>query len=396
MKKILFLVNAGKITSNENGGASVYYSHLELLFKAGFHVEMVVLEWENQQIYIEEDYKEVSKFVSEISNYKVISKKHNKGLNRIVEAITNPSKFEYNFINKENFDFLKNKIQNNNIDLVWCEWRWSAILATNSALKIPVIYAHHDWEYKLAKLRKRRNFLQKFHTFQKKRVEMDIVKKATACISGSITEKEEIEKIASKKALYLPTTYKEIILKENNLEKAPSIMHLGGMNTTANRLGLERFLDVCWEDLKRKIPNVKLKVIGSLKQATPTLLKKLEDPQITCFGFVKDLNKVMIPKDIHIVPWEYNTGTRTRIPVILNYEQVLVATKPSVSCYKEITQENSVLCSNLEEMTEEIVNLYSNKERLHLLSSKGKEIFLETFTADNQFQKLKTFIHNLV
>ena len=395
MKKILFLVNAGKISTNSNGGASVYYSHLELLKKGGFHINLLVLEWKNQSVYKKQDYDEVLEFVDEINNYKVTTKSFRKGIARVYDAIINPSKFEYNFINKENASFLNTKIKKTNIDLVWCEWRWSAILAINSNLESPIIYAHHDWEYKLAKLRKKRNYLQKFHTYQKKRVEFKIVKEAITCISGSITEKKEIEKVSSKKALYLPTTYQNIETNQIIINQKPSIVHLGGMNTTANRLGLERFLDVCWSDIKRKIPQIKLKVIGSLKQATPTLLKKLKDPQIETLGFVKNLDEVMLPMDIHIVPWEYNTGTRTRIPLILNYQQVLVATKPSVSCYKEITSENSVLCNNLNEMTNEIVNLYSNKERLHLLSSKGKEVFLETFTADNQFQKLKTFIHNL-
>lgn len=394
MRKILFLVNAGKISPNENGGAAVYYSHLELLHKAGFLINLLVLEWNNNIKYKKEDYIEVDSFVDTIDQYKIIYKPYKKGVLRALEAVFNPSEFEYNFINTLNITYLNNLVIKYDTDILWCEWRWSAILSINSMLKAPVIYAHHDWEYKLAKLRKKRNLLQKFHTFQKERVEINLVKKATACISGSITEKKEIEKIALKKTLYVPTTYKDIKIKFKHNRK-PNIVHLGGMNTTANRLGLERFLDICWEGIKNKIPEIKLVVIGSLKQAQNSLLNKLKDPQIECLGFVKNLDTVMFSNDIHIVPWEYNTGTRTRIPVVLNYEQVLVATKASVSCYPEITIHNSVLCENLYEMTGEIVNLYFNEERLHLLSKKGKETFLIFFTVDSQQEKIRNFINNL-
>jgi hypothetical protein len=394
MRKILFLVNAGKISPNENGGAAVYYSHLELLYKAGFLIDLLVLEWNNNIRYKKEDYIEIYSFINTIDIHKVIYKPYQKGFLRGLEALCNPSKFEYNFINSINTTYLNNIVIKYDTDIIWCEWRWSAILSINSKLKTPVIYAHHDWEYKLAKLRKKRNLLQKFHTFQKERVEINLVKKATACISGSITEKKEIEKIALKKALYIPTTYKNITIKLKQ-NKKPNIVHLGGMNTTANRLGLERFLDVCWEGIKNKIPEIKLVVIGSLKQAKNSLLNKLKDPQIECLSFVKNLDAVMYPYDIHIVPWEYNTGTRTRIPVVLNYEQVLVATKASVNCYPEITIHNSVLCENLYEMTDEIVNLYCNEERLHLLSKLGKETFLNFFTVDSQQEKLRNFINSL-
>jgi hypothetical protein len=133
-------------------------------------------------------------------------------------------------------------------------------------------------------------------------------------------------------------------------------------------------------------------VVGSIKRAQPSLQEKLKDPNIQTLGFVEDLSTVLYPKDIHIVPWEYNTGTRTRIPVILNYHQALVATEPSVQCYPEITSENALLCNNLEEMKDAIIHLYSNSEKLHLLADKGNQTFKDNFTLESQKNKLKQFL----
>jgi len=391
MKKIGFIVNADKISSNANGGASVLYSHLELLHAIGYKITVLAVIWNDAYSFIEEDYDEILPFIDDLQQYSIHSQKPKKGFSRLADALFNPTKFEYYFINKKNTTFLNDFVAKNNIDFIFAEWRWAAIWAWQAQLNIPVIYSHHDWEYKLALLRSKPTLNKRFHTFQKKRVEMSLVKEVTACISGSATETKEIEIISGKKALYVPTTYKNIVPKRLE-NKVPNLVHLGGMGTTANRLGLERFLDVCWTDIKKELPSIQLKVIGSIQRAQPSLQEKLKDKNIECLGFVENLDTVMHPSDIHIVPWEYNTGTRTRIPVILNYQQVLVATKASVACYPEITLENSILCADLEQMTREIIHLFSDKERLYLLSEKGKETFKNTFTTESQVEKLKAFL----
>jgi glycosyltransferase involved in cell wall biosynthesis len=396
MKKILFIVNAGVISSNENGGASVYYSHLELLHKAGFQIQLLAIEWADSIPFEKEDYTEVKPMVEGVIPFKANFKLPKKGLKRLFNAVFSPETFEYYFLNEKNKRYLTKLVLDNSIDIVWSEWRWAGLLAWYSKLKTPVIYAHHDWEYKLAKLRSKRNLLGRFHTFQKKRVEYKMVKGVAGSISGSFTETKEIEKISSKKAIYIPTTYSSVLPKliKNDV---PRIVHLGGMGTTANRLGLERFLDVSWKSIKDNFPAVKLQVIGSLKAAPESLLKKLKEPNIICSGFVKDLQLVLRPEDIHIIPWEYNTGTRTRIPVIFNYKQALVAISASVEAFPEIKHnKNAVLCKDLKEMSNEVSKLIGNKSKRQKISKEAKETFLTHYTSKSHISKLKEFIEELL
>ncbi len=395
-KTILFVVNTGTISSNENGGASVYFSHLELLAKAGFTIQLLAVEWPNSKPFNKTDYKEIEGMVDSILTCKPVLKLPFKNLNRITNAIFKPEVFEYYFLNTSNKTYLKNIVTNHAIDLVWAEWRWAGIWACFSQLNIPVLYAHHDWEYKLAKLRKTRTLLERFHTFQKKRTEFKLVKMVDGCVSGSHTETKEIAFLKNAKALYLPTTYHHV---DDVLEtqQVPNIVHLGGMGTTANRLGLERFLTICWNEIKRKHPQVRLKVIGSLDQAPSSLSQKLKDPNIDCLGFVENLSGVMHKRDIHIIPWEYNTGTRTRLPLVLNYQQVLVATEASVKGFPEIkNNENAVLCNTLKDMKNEICELILDSDRLNTLSKAGKETFFNKFTVKSQVENLKTFIDKLL
>lgn len=394
MKNILFIVNAEEISPNANGGAAVLYSHLELLSNLNYHVTLLTVEWNASYSFKKEDYKEVASFVKEIVHYKADEGKRKRGLDWVYHAIVKPTEFEYFFVNEKNKSYLQTLVKEKSIDLVWCEWRWAAIWAMKTQLPVPRIYSHHDWEYKLSLLRVKPSLNKRFHSFQKKRVELKMVRTFEACISGSMTESEEIKAISYKPVLYLPTTYKAITTSLTP-RKEVSIVHLGGMGTTANRLGLERFLEVCWSSLKSKVSNAQLKVVGSVKRAHASLQEKLNDRQIQALGFVEDLGSVLYPEDIHIVPWEYNTGTRTRIPVALNHQQVLVATRESVRCYPEITEENAILCDSLEEMKEQIIHLYSDREKLHLLATKGKQTFLDNYTVQSQLSRLEDFLKTI-
>lgn len=403
MKKILFLVNNTKISPNANGGASVYYSHLELLHKAGYSVHIMLVDWETSDtaeiapIQDSENLHEVTSYYEQAHHFKVCNPEVSFGFNRIKNALFFPGRFEYFFVNEENAISLKNYCERFQIDLIWAEWRWAAILAQSSKLKTPIIYAHHDWEYKLGQLRTQdKSLAKKLHRAQKKRVELGIISCVSACVSGSYTETQEIKGLGSKKALYLPLTYHEVAISKGP-NTTPSIVHLGGMGTTANRIGLERFLKVCWDDIKQELPNVQLKVIGSLKHGSEYLLHTIEnDSQITSLGFVEDLNEVLLPYDIHIIPWEHNTGTRTRIPLIFNYNQVLVATKAAAACYPEVIHdENSSLADHLGGMTKNIVDLYSNQEKRIFIGDNARMTFKKHFVSEQQVEKLKTFINSI-
>jgi len=393
MKSVLVIVNTGKIAQNQNGGASVYYSHLELLSKAGFKIELLTVSWDDNTPFNKDDYNEIEPFINALHHYTIKSVKPKKDLKRLYNAVFNPATFEYFFLNNSNKTFLKTFVANNHIDLIWAEWRWAGIWVRWADLDVPVIYAHHDWEYKLALLRSKPNLSKRFHTFQKKRIEKQLVKGVTACVSGSFTETGEIIEISSKPALYLPTTYSEVQTKLKPRSK-PAIVHLGGMGTTANRLGLERFLEVCWPQIKSDIQDIRLIVIGGLERAQPTLKDKLKDPNITCLGFVSQLDEVLYPHDIHIIPWEYNTGTRTRIPLVFNYNQVLVATAASAACYPELEhQKNCILCPDLSDMSKQITDLYKDQNKILKLARQGKQTFKNSFTSESQTAKLKEFLN---
>ena len=98
-----------------------------------------------------------------------------------------------------------------------------------------------------------------------------------------------------------------------------------------------------------KDTGVELEVVGDLTGASLELQQHLRS--VKCVGFVKDLRSVLRPFDIHIIPWEHNTGQRTRLPLALAMSQVVVSTKAAVACYPEAVDGiNCRLLDTLDEM----------------------------------------------
>jgi glycosyltransferase involved in cell wall biosynthesis len=149
------------------------------------------------------------------------------------------------------------------------------------------------------------------------------------------------------------------------------------MGTTASRQGLERFFDLVWPELGK--PRPELVAVGDLTAAPAKLQALLA--KVTCTGHVKDLTTVLRPFDLHIIPWEHSTGTRTRVPVAFNHGQVVVAVRAAVACFPEARdEENCRLVDRLELMAPVIQELMRDGDQRERLGRAARQTFERAFT----------------
>jgi hypothetical protein len=101
----------------------------------------------------------------------------------------------------------------------------------------------------------------------------------------------------------------------------------------------------------------------------------------------------MYPLDIHIIPWDKNTGTRTRLALTLQYKQCLVARKEGVANAKEIVNnENALLSDSWSSYTNDIVNLYHNRALRDSIAANSFKTYRENFTHESQLKNVESFI----
>jgi glycosyltransferase involved in cell wall biosynthesis len=124
---------------------------------------------------------------------------------------------------------------------------------------------------------------------------------------------------------------------------------------------------------------MEFEVIGDTAGASPVLQEHLRN--VKCSGFIKDLTTVLRPFDLHVIPWEYSTGQRTRLPVAFNHAQVVVATRAAVACYPEARdRENCRLVDRLEDMVPVITELLAAPGERSRLGRAARATFEKQFT----------------
>lgn len=247
-------------------------------------------------------------------------------------------------------------------DVVWAEHLAAAEIALVRR-RVPVVYGHHDWIHAL------RANLDDQHRCRLQVREQRVAREADVVVSGSQVEVESLAAIGAR-SVYLPHSVPESSSAAKPRE-SPHLVHLGGMTTTASREGLRRFMMHVWPKLPTELRG-RFDVIGDLKGADDDLLADLEP--VRTLGFVYDLSSVLRPFDIHVIPWDRPTGTRTRVAVALENRQVLVAVAAGVAGYPMLRDgENCVLVRSLDEMASVLTELSSDPARRERLGHAGQQ-----------------------
>ncbi len=405
----LYVMEDWPITPDATGGvAPLIYSHLGLLARSGRQITLLILRGEHnsnafEQFIIEQPdvWAEVSQWIA--AHYKVTLKLAGRESNRLrwFGTILQDPSLHHVRLDQESISELQEIVDEIEPDLIWAEDLLAATLLARHVGTLPVVYSHNDWKWRIKKHRMgvgSRAWRNRFKFWLRKRHEEALVNRVAGCVAASASEADEIHRLGAANVTYLPTTYTARARDFPKLiPECPQIVHLGSMQTTANRLGLARFMELSWPILVESLEEVpRLFVIGSLSGISDELQESLENAGATCTGYLEDLTTVIRPYDLQIIPWEYDTGTRTRIPLAMNHGQVIVSTQAAAACLPELQHDqNCVLSRDLVQMAREIIALYSDSDRRRRLAQAGHETFLQNFTVEALQPRLEKFLSSL-
>ncbi|OQZ00516.1 MAG: hypothetical protein B6D41_00025 [Chloroflexi bacterium UTCFX4] len=283
-------------------------------------------------------------------------------------------------------------------DFIWAEWVLPGVVANISKLGLPWAYAHHDMLYKIYHHRQSSSdkvyWSSRLVSHCVKQAETEIVRKSDVVITGSQTEANELRAIGASKVVLIPTTYESVPVEfpASSVDSPPRIFHLGGLSTTANQLGLDAYLDRVQPKLNQMLGEqnelARLHLIGDASRGKPWLVDKAKRNNAIFHGHVDNLAAVLRPFDIAIIPYEHNTGTRTKLPLVFNYAQVVVTTAAAVAGTPEARNgENCIILSSLAEFPSALAQLINDSRLRERIGRQAKATFEQSFTLDSQLPR---------
>jgi glycosyltransferase involved in cell wall biosynthesis len=417
--KIVYVIPNIIPSFNASGGASVIATRLLSFIKLNLEIQLVnvyvvteVSNFDNQNLNVffnefhfltDEETSVLKSICANMIDYPLHHIPRKKGkIASLLFSLKDPVRYSYSTVNSLTASHFQSIVKECSPQLIIAEHLIPALLAQSSQSKIPVIYCHHDWIYMLLfnKIRQASFSLERFYNILILQfVEKQLVKRVNGVIFVSAYESNKIQKQVTAPVLYLPTLYpkSETNISERAKNEIVQLVHFGGMAATANRLGLENFIDKCWDEIKSENPEIELEVIGSLNHISERLKIKLKCNRINCHGFVGELSDVLLPFAINIIPWDKPTGGRTRIPLVFKHRQVLLSTYNAVKGSPEVQHlKNSYLVNKIEDFPKAIQLLKNDRKLMKELSNNGYSTFENYFTINGEQSCLKSFLESVV
>ncbi|MBK9926015.1 MAG: glycosyltransferase family 4 protein [Anaerolineales bacterium] len=288
-------------------------------------------------------------------------------------------------------------------DLIWAESGVAGAVAASLPAPIPFVYSQTDFHYRIFGLRQEARARkpypsERIQLWAMHRGEMQVIRQAAAIVTGSQTEADELRSVGGRNISVIPTTYEVVALDHPNSqgEWPARILHLGSLRTTSNYLGLMAYLDKVQSRLDANGGRYQLHIIGDVTGAKPELLERLNACKAVLHGHVNDLGSTLRPFDVAIIPYEYDTGTRTKLSLLFNHAQVVVATRSAVAGSRELRpRENCMVLPDLGSFITALPELLSNRELRERIGRAARKTFEKEFTLDAQLPKFAKVVERL-
>lgn len=388
MKRILFVIPAAPLAQNYSGAASRFLQDFRALLAIAdeVHVVRVHLDGDISKVYqFEQEHPEASQIHTLAASWTempLTDDRHKSSvLSRLWQSIWHP--IDVQFPHAESIKTaLEEKINELQPLMVWVGEAHLAAGLFKLNFQKHKVYSHTDLLYRVRGVRlQHKNLANRWQLWTCRRAETQIVRSQLSIVTGSYTEVERLHKLGNTNVFVVPTAYENLApLADDVIPATPRIIHLGSLETTANRVGLESYLKKAHPAIKAQLP-LELWVIGDASRVKPPLADLLDDDSIFLQGYVPDLGTALRPFDIAILPYEHDTGYRTKLPLLLGYGQVVVTTMAAVAgSYTPDLERVCIIVEDLTEFPARILQLAGDTKERKRLGLAARAFFETHFT----------------
>jgi len=404
MSRCVFLFQAAPLVTNYSGAASRYAQNFWALRTLCDEVHVIRLYAPGELepvLEFEKRFQDARSAIMAANSWQDVplagGQRARNRLQILRQSMFDPVAFEFPYVD-QNAYILEKIITEVALDFLLVEHTGPAAIVLRVGVRIPWIYSHHDVLHRLRQIRYGvRNLRDRWFLFTAARAEKCINLAPDIVFTASLTEADWLRGLRSKPVSVIPMAYPMSGAPPGGaIRQDVRIIHLGSLETTANRQGLATYLrrvhDKVIHALQKEGIQAELWVVGDHSQVKSPLSELLIKPNTVLKGFVPNLSEVMRPYDIAILPYENDTGFRTKLPLFFLHAQVVVTTRAAVAgMYLPGLENACVMVEKLDDFFTTIVDLAKNPARRKQLGREAYLYYQKNFTYDavlNQYHPL--------
>ncbi len=292
-------------------------------------------------------------------------------------------------------------------ELVWSVGPLSGWIVGRAGPTVPWSATLTDWRFRLVRLRDRGagwkgRAVTRWTSWTLRRADVDFLGASTTAVTGSTLQAEDMRAFGARAVHVIPQGYPDELGETDPSPPPgpPRIVHFGSLETTSNWLGMEAYLDRAHPALRGRLDaagaEAPLWVVGDLRRARPEVRRKLEAAGALCPGFVQDLGEAMRPFDVSIIPYEFPTGLRSKVPLLFSRAQAVVATEAAVGGMPELQGgDNCVLVRSVDEFPDAVGGLIERPDERVRLGRAARATFEREFRLESQRERYRAVLEGL-
>jgi sugar transferase (PEP-CTERM/EpsH1 system associated) len=173
-----------------------------------------------------------------------------------------------------------------------------------------------------------------------------------------------------------------------------TLVFAGSMSWYPNADAMIFFVKEIWPLIKKKIPDIKLNLIGSQPPAELIELCQIE-PGVNLLGFVEDVRTYIAKSSVYVVPIRVGGGTRLKILDAMAMGKAIISSSIGCEGIEVRDGENIVIADDPEKFAEKIIQLLRNKSLRNRLEIAARETAVKYYSWSHIAPKLEAIYSQL-
>src|SRR5262249_14779316 len=158
----------------------------------------------------------------------------------------------------------------------------------------------------------------------------------------------------------------------------PRIGFIGGFDHLPNRDGITWFLKSCWPQVKREVPQARLRLVGRDSDRLPDV----SGPDVDRIGWLENPSDEIKTWVAMVVPIRLGAGTRVKIAHAFSQKCPIVSTPLGAVGYGVVDRREMYLADSAEEFCRACIEVICEPEEADRMAQRAWVQFLDKWTWD--------------